>query len=43
MPMERLQAKLAADLGELQSSGRAKGAETVFAGVQPAQGGKGPR
>jgi glycine C-acetyltransferase len=43
MPMERLQAKLAGDLGELKSSGRAKGAETVFAGVLPAQGGKGPR
>ena len=43
MPMDRLREKLAADLGELQSSGRAKGAETVFAGVVPAAGGKGPR
>ena len=43
MPIERLQQKLAADLREMQSSGRAKGAETVFSGILAPSGANGPR
>ena len=43
MPMTRLEKKLAADVRELGSSGRAKGAETVFTGILAPDGGKGPR
>ncbi len=43
MPMARLEKKLAADVRELGSSGRAKGAETVFTGILAPDGGKGPR
>ena len=43
MPIDRLQLVLADSLAELESQGRAKGAETVFTGVLPARGGLGPR
>ncbi|MDA0228744.1 MAG: aminotransferase class I/II-fold pyridoxal phosphate-dependent enzyme [Proteobacteria bacterium] len=43
MPIERLQQKLAADVREMQSTGRAKGAETVFSGVLASSGANGPR
>ncbi|MDP6474796.1 MAG: aminotransferase class I/II-fold pyridoxal phosphate-dependent enzyme [Alphaproteobacteria bacterium] len=43
MPSERMEEILAAHLSELESTGRAKGAETVFCGVQAPEGGKGPR
>ena len=38
MPIERMEQKLAAELGELKSSGRAKGAETVFSAVLAPEG-----
>ena len=43
MPSERMEEILAAHLSELESTGRAKGAETVFCGVVAPEGGKGPR
>lgn len=43
MPTDRLQQALAADLAELESQGRAKGAETVFTRVLPPGSGLGPR
>ena len=43
MPHDKLQPILAAALETLQREGRAKGAETVFRGVVPAAGDKGPR
>lgn len=43
MPHDRLQQTLRAELAQLDSEGRRKGAETVIAGVVPAKDGKGPR
>jgi glycine C-acetyltransferase len=43
MPIARLEEKLVADIREMEESGRAKGAETLFAGIVPPEGGKGPR
>lgn len=43
MPTQRLAPMLAARLAELEAAGRLKGEETVFCGVLPASGGKGPR
>lgn len=43
MPHDRLQQVLRAELAKLDGEGRRKGAETVIAGVLPAQDGKGPR
>ena len=43
MPFDKLQAALSAGVATLEREGRAKGAQTVFAGVLPANGGKGPR
>ncbi|MGD9829508.1 MAG: aminotransferase class I/II-fold pyridoxal phosphate-dependent enzyme [Hyphomicrobiaceae bacterium] len=43
MPTTRLTGWLEHRLGELEASGRSKGAETVFSGVVPAGGGRGPR
>jgi len=43
MPHARLAQRLAEDLRSLRDSGRAKGKETVVAGVIPAAGGQGPR
>ncbi|MCB1548732.1 MAG: aminotransferase class I/II-fold pyridoxal phosphate-dependent enzyme [Hyphomicrobiaceae bacterium] len=43
MPTTRLTGWLEHRLGELEASGRSKGAEAVFSGVVPAGGGRGPR
>ncbi len=43
MPLDRLNATLAADLATLDEKGTRKGVETVVAGVVPAAGGRGPR
>ena len=43
MPVDRLADKLAADVREMENSGRAEGAETLFARILPPEGGKGPR
>ncbi len=43
MPHDRLANLLAAALSDMAASGRRKGAETVFSGVVPPSGDKGPR
>ena len=43
MPYDRLANLLSAELAEMEATGRRKGAETVFAGVVPPSGDKGPR
>jgi glycine C-acetyltransferase len=43
MPMERTREVLAAELAELDAKKSRKGAETVFSGVLPATGDRGPR
>jgi glycine C-acetyltransferase len=43
MPHDRLEAALAEELGGLDAEGRRKGAETVFEGVAPPEGARGPR
>ncbi|MDX1485675.1 MAG: aminotransferase class I/II-fold pyridoxal phosphate-dependent enzyme [Alphaproteobacteria bacterium] len=43
MPVDRLGGVLAANLAEMEETGRRKGAETVFAGILPPKGGRGPR
>lgn len=43
MPYDRLETTLANQLSALAESGRAKGTETVFDGIVPPTGGKGPR
>jgi len=43
MPMDRLEENLTAQLRAMEASGRAKGAETLFAGILPSADGKGPR
>ncbi|MDH3241128.1 MAG: aminotransferase class I/II-fold pyridoxal phosphate-dependent enzyme, partial [Alphaproteobacteria bacterium] len=43
MTVERFERALARDLAEMETSGRAKGAETVIAGVVPAVADRGPR
>lgn len=43
MPHDKLQTVLSAEIETLERDGRAKGAETVFRGVIPAAGDKGPR
>ena len=43
MSLGKLNRRLTADLDELKSSGRAKGAEMVVTGVKPAEGANGPR
>jgi glycine C-acetyltransferase len=43
MPHDRLANLLSAELSEMAASGRRKGAETVFTGVVPPSGAKGPR
>jgi len=43
MPIERLNAALAAETNDLENSGSAKGAEEVFVDVLPAEGTRGPR
>ena len=43
MPMDRLEEKLSADLRGMESSGWAKGKETLFAGILPPEDGRGPR
>ena len=43
MSLDKLNSRLNADLNELKSSGRAKGAEMVFTRVKAAEGDNGPR
>jgi glycine C-acetyltransferase len=43
MTVEQFEHALARDLAELEASGRAKGAETVIAGMIPGAGERGPR
>ncbi len=43
MPDDRLASLLSAALSEMEATGRRKGAETVFSGVMPPSGDKGPR
>ncbi|HEY5207835.1 MAG TPA: aminotransferase class I/II-fold pyridoxal phosphate-dependent enzyme [Stellaceae bacterium] len=43
MPHDRIDALLRAELRTLHTEGRAKGAETVLAGIEAAQGDRGPR
>ena len=43
MPHDRIEQALSTQLDALDESGRRKGAETVFDGILPSQGGKGPR
>jgi glycine C-acetyltransferase len=43
MPYDRIEQALAAELAAMAESGRLKGPETVFAGIVPASGAKGPR
>jgi len=43
MPIEGLSRLLAGKLGEMEAAGRLKGAETVVAGIAPAEPGKGRR
>ena len=43
MPHDRLSDLLSAELREMEAAGRRKGVETVFAGVVPPSGAKGPR
>ena len=43
MPIDRMNAALAAQVAGFEKEGRAKGAETVVVGVVPARDGRGPR
>jgi glycine C-acetyltransferase len=43
MTVEQFERALTRDLSEMETSGRAKGAETVIAGMIPAEGARGPR
>ncbi len=43
MPVQKLEKLLAGELSALDRSGRRKGAETVFTGIVPPAGGRGPR
>ncbi len=43
MPVEKLEKLLAGELSALDRSGARKGPETVFTGIVPAAGGRGPR
>jgi glycine C-acetyltransferase len=43
MPYQRLESALSSELAEMEQAGRRKGEETIFTGVLPPAGGKGPR